>query len=572
MPKKSPSSGMFGSLGELLRAKFPGGRLAQPQQETAKTGDSVRPANELGARPPASAPRTTAEAETSHQAKRVEPPQAPGSFAPVANHAQNEAKTPTSPTSPPPPQAPPSSASDRLAAELNANAVNVQRTLSGSRVSTCIGLDFGTSTTKVVVGLPTLKDSPMFPVRWRGGGQQNEPAEFLLPSEVWFDGRVFALKPTPTAFRYARLKQSLLGLGQGGSAPKGYPTRLEATVAFLALALRETRKWFLDGAYRNLGIHRLDWTLLVGIPAERADQFRQSELYRNTIQSAWLASVIPGEITPLSVQRALQYGREFAERPEDWGCTMDIVPEVAAEVFSYGSSPQRRDDVHLMVDVGAGTVDLCAFIFPPNQPSPHFLTAQVTQHGAQRLHDDRCGTLRRAATERLQHLEDSFDPLRPLPEHAGEFLPPEDTTRTLKGVDSRLSANLVKTVSGVIHALRRARDPNSPVWRGHLPTFLCGGGGLLPIYRSALNDASLEARRLVGDGRFLGFEIRALPCPDAVRKSIGEAGFHRLAVAWGLARRPENVGVILTPAQIEDIERFRTSSRSLNDYVGKEQV
>lgn len=462
---------------------------------------------------------------------------------------------------------------------LDRVAVNVQRTTRGvQQVTTCVGFDFGTSSTKVVIGLPTMADRPMYPVQWpsalRSSHQVHGVNEYLLPSEVSFNGRSFRLESAPNSFRYRRLKQSLLGLEDVPSPPAELPAHSVATVAFLALALREARRWFFTTKYERLGKFALDWTLLVGIPTESADRFAQADLYRHRIRAAWLASVMPGEVTPALVQRAFEHV-ELVASPKPWGCETGIIPEVAAEVLGYGSSPHRRDDVHIIVDVGAGTLDVCAFIFPPSKPAPHFLTAEVLPYGAQRLHDDRCRALERAASARLHHLMDSFDPFKPLPEKADEYLPQQDGTRTLALVDSELVRRVVRSIAGVVKALRHGeRDPNSPVWRaGVLPTFLCGGGGLLPVYRRALDDASSSSKSLVAG--FKGLEVQFLPSPESVRGTVGQAGFHRLAVAWGLARPPENVGDIRRPSEILNIPPFAGTSTVPtrgNEYVDKDQV
>ena len=69
---------------------------------------------------------------------------------------------------------------------------------------------------------------------------------------------------------------------------------------------------------------------------------------------------------------------------------VDVVPEIAAEVVGYARSKHRREGLHVMVDVGASTIDICGFVLHAADGEDgdqyHLLTALVKRLGLHELH------------------------------------------------------------------------------------------------------------------------------------------------------------------------------------------
>ena len=77
-----------------------------------------------------------------------------------------------------------------------------------------------------------------------------------------------------------------------------------------------------------------------------------------------MLSVLEEQIT---VGKAADELRYLDEAPGYWddddlACDFDVLPEVAAATAGYALSTLRQEGVHLMVDVGASTVDVCGFL------------------------------------------------------------------------------------------------------------------------------------------------------------------------------------------------------------------
>lgn len=129
-----------------------------------------------------------------------------------------------------------------------------------------LGLDFGTSCVKVVIGDSALGKA--FAVPFCNG---DGIGRFLLPSRLCQTGRVFSLETGTHTYR--DLKLSLL-------ASPDDPILQRRVVAFLALIIRRARGWLLTehaATYKRTGIA---WKLAVGLPAAQHHQTPLSTLNR----------------------------------------------------------------------------------------------------------------------------------------------------------------------------------------------------------------------------------------------------------------------------------------------------
>ena len=170
--------------------------------------------------------------------------------------------------------------------------------------------------------------------------------------------------------------------------------------------------------------------------------------FRTVHKAAWLASRRPGPVTIDDAQKAIE-NITFPEYEHEEVET-ELIPEVIAEVTGYARSPSRNEGLHLLVDIGASTLDICSFILGRNEANDHvsILTADVKLLGAERLRQTKVNG---AKTERI------FE---------------EDCRKALR-----------KTIAD----LRMNRYPLSPCWDSTLPVFICGGGRDMPMYQGRSN-------------------------------------------------------------------------------------
>jgi hypothetical protein len=249
-----------------------------------------------------------------------------------------------------------------------------------------------------------------------------------------------------------------------------------------------------------------------------------------------------------------------------------VVPEVAAEVVGYAKSRQRRDGLHFILDVGASTLDLCAFVLHSDRGDDVYelLSADVRPLGLLALHDARM----EAARRRPPFDTWPIDLAESIPEWEKlEDFPPETRARLSLADDSYVNAAARRVLLRMIDYVRHHRDPHAAVWRTGVPLFLCGGGSGHPAIPRTVALADSTGGRIWAGYR--GLKPTSLPVPTSLTTSLPDGLFQRrLSVAYGLSFPGINIGPINPPHTIDNVEapdRF-VSGKWRERFVDKDQV
>ncbi len=291
------------------------------------------------------------------------------------------------------------------------------------------------------------------------------------------------------------------------------------------------------------------------------------EVFRSIASASWRLSTTCGPIRLADAEATLDIAPS-----ED--ITIEIVPEVAAQVVGYAQSPSRRDGLHLLVDVGASTLDVCAFNLHERDHADHYalLMADVQRLGTYELHRRRLEALGRGTTWRPELAQLAPDARLRLPATNGQTRPRLDTADEGYVRAARI------VVMQILMSLRKSRYPGAPNWSVGLPVFLCGGGSLDPTVSKFMG---LCSDALTKSTRARPLEIKRLPIPhnfDASALSGADQNgenilslFHRSSVAFGLSYDALNIGEITPPSEVDPIHPI-APRRFDHLYVGKDQV
>lgn len=422
-----------------------------------------------------------------------------------------------------------------------------------------VGLDFGTSATKVVVhafnGPP---GDPAWAVEFGPFAHPTMPQ--LLPSRLWCASGDCALVRDGSRKLVDDIKLEIIRGDQQlqsrhGPAAQGINPDA-AAVAYLALVLRYVRKWFLathEKVFRDFC--RLVWHVNLGVPSPCVEKDDFHARFRRIGRAAWMQSVLNDEVTIDAAAHELSLldetdSQSWENDPDALTCELDIFPEVAAEAVGYAWSDASQPGLHLMVDVGASTLDVCCFILHSREGTDCYslLTSVVRQFGTLRVHHNRIEAMVRMFQRRAQGLRDNHDPLSPISDEADDYIPSADVSLgELKRADSQFSEECCGHLRRVIHHTKTKRYREAPAWRNGLPVFLCGGGSKMPFFdRLVQNHCDWLAEYL----RSAGGRLLRLPQPNDLQGSIPE--YHRLAVAWGLSHSRPNMGDVIPTGQIEN--------------------
>ncbi|MEM3453292.1 MAG: hypothetical protein QW835_06695 [Candidatus Hadarchaeum sp.] len=342
---------------------------------------------------------------------------------------------------------------------------------------------------------------------------------------------------------------------------------LELVAAFLALVIRHARIWFLSNWKEVYGHSKIRWQLNLGIPARNYDDKTIKQGFLTAARAAWWLSIQKGPVTFALMRDAVRQARRENFDPGIHPDYINVVPELAAEVAGYARSPFRRPGLHLIVDVGASTMDIATFRLDVQSGEFRyaFLCAEVNENACKNLHRER---IRKVFSElsgwvKLLKKTDDHEVLGS-PAH---YQPPRVS---VEEVDERFVSRAAIPIRRIIATTKTQRDPNAPEWQTGVPLFVCGGGGELPLFREQLKTKVEKGLR---NYQWKGFIPMSLRMPeDLTAEGLGTENYHRLAVAYGLSFFFQDIGEIVPPSEIEDIEPTKPIRDFEDRFVGKEQV
>lgn len=442
-----------------------------------------------------------------------------------------------------------------------------------------IGLDFGTSCTKVVLRTPYLHNNRAIAVPFTDLTPSKNP--YLLPSKVWLkpDGE-FLLREGKDCQCFSGIKLSLIercqewvNNSQVDSHENFSPPKL--AVAYLALVLRFAREWFLSTQKDIYGKFKLRWHANLGLPSVEYDTSPLSHLYREIFDSAWVLSLGGEGIRTTGPSNAFEGLKETSlNKRALTDVNLRIIPEVAAAVSGYARSRLRdpgMPGLHLLVDIGAGTLDVCGFVLHQNEGEDRYslLKADVQSLGVMKLHDNRLSVLN-GGMRKTQAL---YDPDFAIPSDLRDYLTPHSAPEDLENLgnaDTNFSDQCQKCIKETVCDLRRKRDPNSPCWESFLPVFICGGGLNVPFYQeTVLREISIWLKDWLHNE---GLRTNTIPQPENLELEFSD-DYHRLAVAHGLSIPADDIGTIDPTQSSEDInpENSQTSDYE-SKFISKDMV
>lgn len=414
---------------------------------------------------------------------------------------------------------------------------------SGRSFTVRMGIDFGTAFTKASIGY----GDDIFIVDW--AGIKDGAEKFTLPGEfsVLPDGSCVVGR-APGATRVATdLKLPFLEEHASRSA------LINATI-FLSLIMRYIRGWWFHHHKGLIKTQAIEWNINLGAPTTPWQDGSIRQKYGMAAKAAWVMSCSDQAI---SFDQAVQ----IMDRASLTAPPVEIVPEFVAQIASYTRSPQRQSDLHLLVDVGAGTVDVVTFNVHRDDKTGEDLFpifwASVSNLGTHYLMSRR---LHAFPQIRDEHWRDATT----VPS-ASEFsrtlgITVHDVVKT----DSLHARDVALAISSVLQTTKQKRYRRSPNWQAGVRVFFCGGGSSCEAFEESISVAS----RLSG----VPLPRLRLPLPSHLKApSLPSDQFHRVSVAYGLGMDVFNLGQIRSSAEVENDSAVDVPLRPHNpnsDYRG----
>jgi|GEM_PF-929792 len=434
-----------------------------------------------------------------------------------------------------------------------------------------LGIDFGTSSTKVVIGDSALGKAFAVPFFEVVGVER-----FLLPSRIFQSNNEFSLLSGANLYR--DLKLALI------SNPVNKDCQYRF-VAFLAYTIQHARGWLLGEhglLFKNLNIF---WKMAVGLPAETHHNSSFNVLFEHLCRVAWIVAGSTIKINKQNIDsgfaRAIKL--EQGDIPtQDEDIEISIVPEIAAQIYGYVASDsfdKKAPNDFLFVDVGAGTVDTSLFHVSKGRAKKwdfEFYTSSVKPFGSMNFNRYRLDWWLKALRDSTHSelikdiisIKDATDSQRALPKNVHDYI----SLCTLKFNDETTNPDKVFFQKNLIPQIK-----GETFWRAwkeehlrkedlcEIPTYLCGGGMRLSFYKQL--ETALQHQP---NCSWMTMKIRYINMPKNLRAdTLPPQDYDRLSVAYGLSFL--DVGSVIKslpkPRLIED-----SATSWIDNYIDKDQV
>lgn len=259
---------------------------------------------------------------------------------------------------------PPTTISNEHKADFEATLRAADRAgLSGEDLFVYLGLDMGTSSTKVVVRLPFEPGCPCIPIpaplHCRS---DSHPA--LWQTVLWQREGSLLAYPDRGAYLLHNLKLAAMDVSSSTQTPLHSARPIQAVTTYLSYIIRHAKGWLLANRASLFRRRRPRWIVHVGLPAKSCEKTPLSNAYRRMSLAGMRLSQSPHEIA-LSDAAAMLNREDVvhasASNEESLKQGVAVFPEIAAATTSFSKSNERANGLYLIVDVGAMTMDVCAF-------------------------------------------------------------------------------------------------------------------------------------------------------------------------------------------------------------------
>lgn len=473
------------------------------------------------------------------------------------------------------PSGPRPSAKDSSYRTLIDAFIQRQKQETSDRVRVNIGLDVGTSFTKVVWRDSLRERSRALKVNSKRKGID----AFLLPSRVWTDGTslFWGDGDDETSGRVEHFKMCLSCVGEGGecgparcpltdwspflSLPCPSESPVELVSAFFLANLISTARRLITEELRSQGIKKeIHWSANLAVPVKQMDNTKVVETFERSLSTAWLmSSVLDEHPTLCEVGEITRCFEEATAAAKNESLDCFVYPEVGAQVASATLSQSARDGLYSFVDVGAGTIDVSVFRLAADRgdASQQVYDAEVLKLGAAHLEAAAAQGLMRISKQTFRDLKEG----KITPKQAELAL----TKLSATCYPDALALLRDIAVDLLVPVLRDAfeKEKFRSAWK-QMYLILGGGGAKLQVYRDASEDVF---KRLAER-----FEMRPLSAPaDFDSNGFPNAEFHRLAVAYGLSFEIVNLPEVVLPRDVVPLKPIEGVS-SRREMITKDLV
>lgn len=438
---------------------------------------------------------------------------------------------------------------------------------SQKKVHLQVGLDFGTSCTKIVYSQIGRRLSRAINFNHNLPNYPNyclpslaaidntgklilgiEAARFLLDKE--WDSGIQRLKMIVAGNHDQSFEEPITNrnfynyLKTHGYGVSFTPDRL--TAIFLAYAMNQARQ--IIESYTEYHNVELDIAFNICMPIDHLENSKVREEFEKIF--AWAELIIENWLETrkgFDHIRALEGSKhKLQNKLHNKDRRVFAVPEAVAEMASYLVSLRKQEGLHAIIDLGAGTTDvsICNLRMPEGQSISYWYAARNIPRGTINIE--------RIVASYLKDVRNSFC----TPGEICTFVENLGSHRLYKNSSKAKYKDLQGDILKEIESLRSSKEyyktwgaafkhlKKQSKWE-RVEVFICGGGANLPYVEEVFSVPwwnQIEKK----------YPVSRLPIPEDYDPGKGNAPFERMAVAYGLARPIPELDKYILPGGAPD--------------------
>jgi len=406
-----------------------------------------------------------------------------------------------------------------------------------------IGLDFGTAFTKVVIGDNRVRYAVPF------AEFAHPDNQYLLPSILGIDeNNICGLSNAINARNAAdNLKFPLID----NTFTDNDLLRISA---FLALVFRATTGWLLERYKKRYSRTELTWSINAGLPVDSDGNPELSRIYKQVLHTAWVISVLPG---PVTLNRVRQFMRAeestFDAFPAVYKSRIinkDLIntfPGCCAQICGYVHSKKCNDDLHMLIDIGAGTMNIATFMVD-NSYEDGASNSRCKLYSCA-VEPIGVNYLLKRRYENLKLSNDGLNLFKDIPDVSAFSRAHDLTAKDIKFADTLYSGDAARLINKILDSTKNKYCPNSSHWESGVLTFTYGGGARLEIVKDIIYTLENKAppRKIKS--------ISLNPPYDLMAENLPDGSYDRISVAYGLSFNAGQIGKAVMEDAMPGVEK-----------------
>jgi len=405
-----------------------------------------------------------------------------------------------------------------------------------------IGLDFGAAFSKVVIGDKRVKYAVPFT------GFAHADNQYLLPSLLNIDdNQQCHLTSADAADSMAEnLKFPLLNNTYSEED-------LLRLAAYLALVFRASTGWLLQRYKKRYGRSKLAWSVNAGLPLDSASDSKLSGVYKDVLHTAWIISVLPGPITLNRVRQYMEAKESvFDAFPALYRSkiikknSINIITGCRAQICGYVHSKNCSDDLHMLIDVGASTVNIATFMVENIRDASRENTCTLYDCAVEPVG---VHYLLKRRYENLQLPENEINLFKDIPDNQAFSQARGLTEKDIKFADTLYSGDVARLINKIMDKTKSRYCPDSKSWQSGVQTFVYGGGAHLEILQNVIHRLENKAppHKIVS--------IKLDAPDDLMVENLPADSYDRLSMAYGLSFAAEEIAQVSKEALAGENEK-----------------